>query len=136
MHNIKYKLNKAKYVDIRYKRSPKNKMSVIIKIRLKRGGVGINIGNSVRTLRTERNLTQNQLAKISNFSPSYISDIENNNKLPTLSSLMGIADSLEVPLLSLLSDGCCCELVEDYSINQNISDKCKNCKVYKVFKEN
>ncbi len=106
-------------------------MSVIIS-KCERGGVIINIGNNIRTLRDEKNLTQNQLAKMSHFSPSYISDIENNNKMATISSLMGIADSLDVPLLSLLSNNCCCELAEEYSNREYISDKCKNCKVYKL----
>ena len=61
-----------------------------------------NVGKIIKNWRNKRNLTQKQLARKAELAQSYISDIENENKCPTLRSLQFIGDALEINLFSLL----------------------------------
>lgn len=61
-----------------------------------------NIGKIIKDYRNRKNLTQKQLAKNAELAQSYISDIENGNKCPTLRSLEFIGDALEINLFNLL----------------------------------
>lgn len=56
------------------------------------------IGNRIRTLRTERGLTQEELAFRINSSATYLSNIERGIKKPSLQKLVDIADILKVTL--------------------------------------
>ena len=49
-------------------------------------------------LRLQKDLKQNVLAEICGISPTYLSQIENNLKLPNISTLQVIAKNLKVPL--------------------------------------
>lgn len=64
----------------------------------------MSIGERIKNLRKERSLTQVELAKKSNISRSYLTDIENNRYNPSVETLKAIANSLEVTLSDILSD--------------------------------
>lgn len=64
----------------------------------------MSIGERIKNLRKERKLTQVELAKKSNISRSYLTDIENNRYNPSVETLKAIANSLEVTLSDILSD--------------------------------
>ena len=57
-----------------------------------------NIGSKIKELRKARKLTLQAVARETGFSPALISQIENNNKEPNLSTLKTISSKLETPL--------------------------------------
>lgn len=58
----------------------------------------ITFGERLKDLRTEQNLGQVELAKLTKVSKSIISSWENNEHEPKLSSLIAIADYFHVTL--------------------------------------
>ena len=64
----------------------------------------MSIGERIKTLRKESKLTQVELAKKSNISRSYLTDIENDRYNPSLETLKAIANSLNVNLSDIVSE--------------------------------
>lgn len=62
----------------------------------------MNIGSVIRDIRKKKKITQTQLAKLSQITQTYLSQIENNQKEPTIPTLKEIANNLSVPLPILL----------------------------------
>ena len=62
----------------------------------------IAIGKRVRTLREEKNLSQQELAALCTFEKSNLSRLEAGGTNPTLYTLKKIAESLEVSLKELM----------------------------------
>ena len=62
------------------------------------------VGNRIRRYRKLKNLSQEELADLTEMSNSYISDIENGRKEVKLDKLLIIANVLEVSIESLLID--------------------------------
>lgn len=60
-------------------------------------------GAHLRRLRTERNLSQYQLADMANVGRSQIIGIENGSINPTICTLRAVADGLGVPLGELVA---------------------------------
>lgn len=54
------------------------------------------IGGRIAKIRKEQELTQEKLAELSNISVQFLSDIENNKKSMTVTTLRKIADTLNV----------------------------------------
>jgi transcriptional regulator with XRE-family HTH domain len=65
----------------------------------------LNLGESIRTLRLRRSLSQKQLAERMGIARTYISKCETRKVTPTLSSLERLAKALEVSVPELLVDG-------------------------------
>jgi len=61
------------------------------------------IGERIRILRQEKGFSLNELARRTGFAKSYLSQIENLKREPSLSALSQIAHVLEVDVLFLLS---------------------------------
>jgi transcriptional regulator with XRE-family HTH domain len=61
------------------------------------------IGERIRQLRQDKNLTLNELARKTGFSKSYLSQIENMKREPSISALSQIAHVLGVDVLFLIS---------------------------------
>ena len=77
----------------------------------------MSIGEKIKSYRKSKKLTQVELAKKSNISRSYLTDIENDRYNPSIETLKSIAKSLEISLGDLVSD-------DDVSKNQlNEKDK-------------
>ena len=57
-----------------------------------------NIGETIKTLRTDRGLTLNQLASMTRLSQSIISRYERGKRVPTLSSFMAIIRALDAEI--------------------------------------
>ncbi len=92
--------------------------------------MGIDIGNRLKSIRTDRKLAQLELSNMTNLSPSYISDIENNRRIPTIDTLNTISESLGVPIIFLLGDVCCCrDVLVDGSDSFYLFGKCSDCKL-------
>ena len=62
------------------------------------------IGNNIRRLRKEKGLRQIDLAIAVGIDSSYLSEIENKKRNPTILLLDNIATVLEVSLIELLTD--------------------------------
>lgn len=62
------------------------------------------IGNNIRRLRKEKGLRQIDLAVAVGIDSSYLSEIENKKRNPTILLLDNIATVLEVSLIDLLTD--------------------------------
>ena len=62
------------------------------------------IGNNIRRLRKEKGLRQIDLAIAVGIDSSYLSEIENKKRNPTILLLDNIATVLEVSLVELLRD--------------------------------
>ncbi len=63
--------------------------------------INLHIGQNIKNIRTEYNLSLNALSEKSGLSKSMLSSIENGTKSPTISSLWKICDSLHIPLSKL-----------------------------------
>lgn len=55
----------------------------------------------IRKIRIEKNMTQEELSQKSGISESYISELENNLKIPTILTLCQLAEALNVEVLEL-----------------------------------
>lgn len=74
------------------------------------------IGKNIRHFRNLKNISQEILAEKTNLSTNYISMIERGEKIPSLTSLIRIANALEVT-----SDMLLCELVtKSYSVKNSV----------------
>ncbi|WP_394750684.1 helix-turn-helix domain-containing protein [Spongiimicrobium salis] len=58
----------------------------------------MDLGLAIKSIRKQKGLKQNQFAKLCDITQAYLSQIENNNKEPNLSTLKTISNKLETPL--------------------------------------
>jgi transcriptional regulator with XRE-family HTH domain len=58
----------------------------------------MDLGNSIKNIRKQRNITQVDFAKRCGITQTYLSLIENNQKEPNLSTLKAIGRGLDIPL--------------------------------------
>ena len=63
------------------------------------------VGSKIKKIRTEKKLSQNDLAMLCNFEKASMSRIEAGKTNVTLLTLKKISDALKVRVLDLLSDG-------------------------------
>ena len=78
-----------------------------------------NIGNRIRSYRTQLGYSQERLAEISGCHPTYIGQVERGEKNPTLESVEKIASALEISLSKLFEN-----LGSDDSNERNIPLEC------------
>ena len=62
------------------------------------------LGTNIKEARKKAGLTQMELAKLTNLSRSYIGDIEKDRYNPSLATLKAIANALNQPLDTILTD--------------------------------
>lgn len=62
------------------------------------------LGEHIRNLRKEKNMTLVDLSKATELSPGYLSQVERGITDPSLSSLHKIANALDIPAMLLLDD--------------------------------
>lgn len=55
----------------------------------------------IKEIRLKKNMTQEELSQKSGISESYISELENNLKMPTILTLCKLAEVLEVEITKL-----------------------------------
>lgn len=55
----------------------------------------------IKEIRLKKNMTQEELSQKSGISESYISELENNLKMPTILTLCRLAEALEVEITKL-----------------------------------
>ena len=59
------------------------------------------LGNRIRALRSNREMTQEDLAERAALSVQHLLDLEHGRSNPTVTSLIGIARGLDVPIRDL-----------------------------------
>lgn len=74
------------------------------------------IGRNIRRYRTEKKIMQETLAEKTDLSANYIGMIERGEKVPSLSSLIAIANALGVTADMLLCD----VLTESYEVKSSV----------------
>jgi len=62
------------------------------------------IGNRIKKLRTERDLTLKQLAKATGFTSGYLSKVENSKKSPPVSTLIVLANYMGIGMDSFFAE--------------------------------
>jgi len=60
------------------------------------------LGENLKKIRTKKNITQDEIAKILGADRSFISNIENGKTNPTLSTITNLAQALKVSTNELL----------------------------------
>ncbi len=65
------------------------------------------IGKQIRNCRKQKKMSQATLAELINISPSFMSCIENGNRIMSLETLVSIANALEVTVDILLAESQC-----------------------------
>ncbi len=60
------------------------------------------LGDNLKKIRTKKNITQTELAKILGVDKSFVSNIENGKTNPTLSTITNLAQTLGVSTNELL----------------------------------
>jgi transcriptional regulator with XRE-family HTH domain len=62
----------------------------------------MNVGKAIKLCRTQRGLSQSELANIAGISVSYLSLLERGKRDPTFSTVEGIANALGIPVSILV----------------------------------
>ncbi len=62
------------------------------------------VGTNLRRLRLERGLSQEALAHDADIAPSFLSQMENGKRSPTITMLQGLADTLRVSIVEFFAD--------------------------------
>ena len=62
------------------------------------------VGYKIRVIRTEKKLSQENLAEMSNLHPTFISNLENGKLNGSILSFYRIAQALDTPLSRIISD--------------------------------
>ncbi len=58
----------------------------------------MDLGSAIKNARKQKQIKQNAFAELCDISPTYLSQVENNLKEPTIATLEVIARKLEMPL--------------------------------------
>lgn len=74
-------------------------------IQIRKGYVTMNIGETLKEARKERKLKLKDLSARTGITVSFLSDMENNKKQPSLETLQKIADALNLPVYSFFREG-------------------------------
>ncbi len=62
--------------------------------------VGKQVGERVRSIRTRKKLSQNELARLANIWQPDLSDLENGRRVPTLETLFRVVKALGITMES------------------------------------
>ena len=62
------------------------------------------LGNNLKKLRTERGITQIEIAQTLGSDRSFVSNIENGKTNPTLSTIANLAKALKIPVSDLFKE--------------------------------
>ncbi len=65
----------------------------------------MDVGNRLRSVREEENLSQGDIEKRTGLLRCYISRVENGHTVPAIETLEKMARALELPLYQLMYDG-------------------------------
>ena len=92
----------------------------------------MNIGDKIKELRKELNLSQTKLAKLTNLKPPSICQYESGKRIPNPNALQALSKGLNVPIEILISNeqlpsnDDCTDMYYLFIRIKNLSDKNKN----------
>lgn len=66
--------------------------------------IAVQMGQRIRQLRSDRQMSQEELAFKAGISPAHLGQIERATKNPTIDTISRIASALSVPITELFSD--------------------------------
>ena len=84
-----------------------------------------NVGLRIQELRKQRNLSQEQLALRSNITPSYLGQLERNQKNPTIKVVEQLCDGMNMTLQEFFSSNL--SITYDDSYDLQILAQISNC---------
>ena len=64
--------------------------------------MNVNIGKNIRFIRKQKQLTQSELANKMNISRSYLGDLENNRRNPSIETVSALANALDINIDEIL----------------------------------
>lgn len=73
----------------------------------------MNIGEKIRLLRSQKNITVNKLATQAGISQSFLRDIELENKKPSVEILSYICEALQISLKDFFDDDAIASISDD-----------------------
>lgn len=79
----------------------------------------MNIGKAIKAYRNSKKLTLKKLASEIKVTASFLSDLENNKRLPSLDTLQKLADAFSIPMYILLKDYSDIESITDNKIDMS-----------------
>ena len=124
-----------RYNKVRYQRARKyHKAKYNYHVKVKKVVIELTIGEKIRNLRKEKDITQRQLANSTNFSASYIGDLETGRTQPSLNALNILADYFQVDADYFIQKKCCYEkiLEGDESFCSNQGEHCMDCPIRRI----
>src|SRR4249920_367478 len=68
-------------------------------------GSSMNIGETIRTYRLQKGMSQGDIEKRTGLLRCYLSRVENGHTIPSLDTLAKIATAMEVPLAQFFHEG-------------------------------
>ena len=85
------------------------------------------IGSNIRAFRTEKRLTQADLATRAGISRIALIHIEHSKALPSLDTIMSLSEVLNLPVSKLLSapEGTVDEHLKNVGLNPNTQERCE-----------
>lgn len=86
-------------------------------------GENMNVGERIKQLRKEKNLTLRELAEKADISISFLSDIENGRSNPSLERLKAIAEALDTTVSYLLGENSTAFIPDDYAKKHKVTKK-------------
>lgn len=87
----------------------------------------IELGKTIKTIRSEKKLTQEKLAELTNMSTTHISNIENGKTKVSLSAIFSISNALEYTIEELITG----DINQDREENvQNLESMISSCTCY------
>jgi len=78
----------------------------------------MNIGKAIKFYRNSKKLTLKELASEIRVTASFLSDLENNKRLPSLDTLQKLANAFSIPMYILLKDYSDTEVKSDNKIEK------------------
>ncbi|MBV4417627.1 helix-turn-helix domain-containing protein [Clostridium tyrobutyricum] len=97
----------------------------------------MNIGDSIKSIRQEKGLTQKELSLKAHISRSYLADLENNRYNPSVDTLNSISNALQTPLTYLMGESAKSIIVNKLSeLNMTIEELSKKSGIPKIFFDN
>jgi len=91
----------------------------------------MNIGDSIKSIRQEKGLTQKELSLKAHISRSYLADLENNRYNPSVDTLNSISKALQTPLTYFLNNSkfqqICLQAVQYFGIEPQKRQAIEEC---------
>ncbi len=105
-----------------------------IRIKLTEQPLFLDIGSKLREIRISRNMSQKELSEKVNLTPGFISQMENNQIVPSITSFIQICEALGVKASEILSDNKSEDktLIKKQSILTNLIKKFSNTDIYEI----